>query len=83
DIMLYCFTKTIVWGEWLETKERLAYKIKEIVEGEKASFAFPSRSLYVENLPLGQPEAFPLQPSDKRASSQMSRDAISDRPRPE
>lgn len=82
DIKLYCFTKTIVWGEWLEAKERLAYKIKEIVEGEKASFAFPSSSIYVESLPLGQPETFPLQPSDKPASSQMLRDAISDRPGP-
>ncbi|MDH5427822.1 MAG: mechanosensitive ion channel family protein [Nitrospirota bacterium] len=58
DIMLYCFTKTTVWGEWLEAKERLAYKIKEIVEGQNASFAFPSTSLYVETLPFGTPEPF-------------------------
>jgi MscS family membrane protein len=58
DIKLYCFTKTIVWGEWLEAKERLAYKIKEIVEGQHASFAFPSTSLYVETLPFGTPEPF-------------------------
>ncbi len=67
DIMLYCFTKTTVWGEWLEVKERLAYKIKEIVEAEKASFAFPSQSIYVESLPLGQPEAFPLHRPDQIA----------------
>ncbi|CAH1386742.1 mechanosensitive ion channel family protein [Candidatus Nitrotoga sp. M5] len=60
DIMLYCFSKTTVWGEWLQVKQRLAYKIKEIVEAEKASFAFPSQSIYVESLPFGQPEAFPL-----------------------
>jgi len=58
DIKLYCFTKTTVWGEWLEAKERLAYKIKEIVEGQNASFAFPSTSLYVETLPFGTPEPF-------------------------
>lgn len=58
DIKLYCFTKTTVWGEWLEVKERLAYKIKEIVEGQNASFAFPSTSLYVETLPFGTPESF-------------------------
>ncbi|HEY7775840.1 MAG TPA: mechanosensitive ion channel family protein, partial [Kineobactrum sp.] len=28
DIMLYCFTNTTVWGDWLEIKERLAYRIK-------------------------------------------------------
>jgi MscS family membrane protein len=58
DILLYCFTKTTAWGEWLAVKEVLAYKIKEIVESHGAAFAFPSTSLYVESLPLGAPEAF-------------------------
>jgi MscS family membrane protein len=61
DLMIYCFTRTIVWGDWLEIKERLAYKIKEIVEGAGTSFAFPSRSLYLETLP-DAPEIFPLSP---------------------
>ncbi|MDD9860150.1 MAG: mechanosensitive ion channel family protein [Nitrospira sp.] len=60
DILLYCFTKTTQWKEWLACKERLAYKIKAIVEGHGAAFAFPSTSLYVESLPLGHPETFPL-----------------------
>ena len=58
DVMLYCFTKTIEWGEWLAVKERLAYTIKDIVERHGASFAFPSTSLYVETLPFGTPESF-------------------------
>jgi len=58
DVMLYCFTKTIEWGEWLAVKERLAYTIKDIVEKHGASFAFPSTSLYVETLPFGTPEFF-------------------------
>ena len=58
DIMLYCFTRTTVWGEWLEIKERLAYAVKEIVEGAGASFAFPSQSLYIEALPGEAPELF-------------------------
>ena len=58
DIMLYCFTKTTDWGDWLEIKERLACKIKNIVEGAGSSFAFPSQSLYVETLPTEKPEAF-------------------------
>jgi MscS family membrane protein len=48
DIMLYCFTKTNDWGEWLEIKESLAYAIKEIVETAGSAFAFPSQSLYIE-----------------------------------
>jgi MscS family membrane protein len=58
DIMVYCFTKTIVWGDWLAIKEKLAYRIKEIVEGAGAGFAFPSQSVYVETLPVDRPETF-------------------------
>jgi len=58
DIMVYCFTRTTVWGEWLAVKEALAYRIKEIVEGAGTGFAFPSRSVYVEAYPGDEPEAF-------------------------
>ncbi len=58
DIMLYCFTKTTNWGEWLEIKEQLALKIKEIVEGAGSGFAFPSQSLYVESLPGAAAEIY-------------------------
>ena len=42
----------------IEQKEKLAIKIKEIVENEKAGFAFPSQSLYVESLPSDSAEIF-------------------------
>ncbi len=58
DIMIYCFTKTTVWGEWLAIKEGLAYRIKEIVEAAGTSFAFPSRSIYVETVATEQAEIF-------------------------
>ncbi len=60
DIMVYCFTKTTIWGEWLKLKEELAYRIKDIVEDEAGTgFAFPSQSLYVESLPPhDRPEDF-------------------------
>jgi len=58
DVMLYCFTRTIVWGEWLEAKERLALAIKDIVEGAGTGFAFPSTSIYLEALPVDAPEIF-------------------------
>jgi len=64
DIMVYCFTKTIVWGEWLEIKEALAYKIKEIVETAGTGFAFPSQSLYVEKMPGDHADVF-IPPSKK------------------
>ena len=48
DMYVRCFTKTDQWEEWLSVKERLAIGIKKIVEKNKASFAFPSQSIYVE-----------------------------------
>ena len=48
DMYVRCFTNTDKWSEWLKVKERLAISIKEIVEKNKASFAFPSQSIYVE-----------------------------------
>ncbi|GIT35818.1 MAG: hypothetical protein Ct9H300mP5_2870 [Candidatus Pelagibacterales bacterium] len=42
-----CFTVTDDWDEWLKVKERLAIEIKQIVEKNNASFAFPSQSIYV------------------------------------
>ncbi len=50
DILLYCFTKTTNWLEWMEIKERLLLAIKNTVETNGTGFAFPSRSLYVEAL---------------------------------
>ena len=48
DMYVRCFTNTDDWSEWLKVKERLALSIKEIVEKNNASFAFPSQSIYVE-----------------------------------
>ena len=48
DMYVRCFSKTNSWNEWLKVKENLALSIKQIVETNKASFAFPSKSIYVE-----------------------------------
>ncbi|MFW6413279.1 MAG: mechanosensitive ion channel family protein, partial [Oceanicaulis sp.] len=50
DFLLYCFTKTTNWGEWLRLKEDLAFKVKEIVEeGAGTGFAFPSTTVYLDD----------------------------------
>ncbi len=59
DIMVYCFTRTKIWGDYLKVKEDLAYKLIEIVEGAGSGFAFPSTSIYIENPPGDVPEIFP------------------------
>jgi len=69
DLLIYCFTRTTVWGEWLEIKERLACRVKAIVEEAGAGFAFPSRSLYLETMP-DAPEVFPLSQPESQPESQ-------------
>lgn len=71
DILLYCFTRTTRWTEWMAAKEELAYRIKAVVEEAGAAFAFPSSSLYVEKLPFGKPEAFSL-PAGPEESSEAA-----------
>jgi Small-conductance mechanosensitive channel len=58
DMLVQAFTVTNDWSEFLKIKEDLAVSIIEIVESNKAGFAFPSQSLYVESLPNEKPEIF-------------------------
>jgi len=48
DMRVRCFTASNSFSTWLEVKEKLAIEIKQVVEGNKAAFAFPSQSIYVE-----------------------------------
>ena len=56
DFLVYCFTKTTNWHEWLKAKERLAWKVMEIVKAAGTDFAFPSRTLYMQK--IDAPEIF-------------------------
>lgn len=48
DILLYFFTNTTNWKEYLNVREEVNFKIMEILEQEGVSVAFPSRSIYIE-----------------------------------
>ena len=66
DILIYCFTRSTIWGEWLRTKERLLLEIKRIVEEEGSDFAYPSQSLYIETWPENRLETTAIaQSADK------------------
>ena len=58
DMLVQAFTVTNDWSEFLKIKEELAVSIIEIVESNKAGFAFPSQSLYVESFPNEKTEIF-------------------------
>ena len=51
DIFIYCYSTSAVWAEYLKTRETVHLDIMDIVHRNGASFAFPSRSLYLENGP--------------------------------
>jgi len=50
-IFCYFFTNTTNWQEYLMVRERMNLNIMKIVEDNKANFAFPSQSVYIESLP--------------------------------
>jgi len=54
NILIYAFTTTVAWQEWLEVKEDILFKIMKIIEDNNLDFAFPSQSIYVEKLPNGE-----------------------------
>lgn len=47
DIMVYCFTRTVVWPEYHGVKEDVLLKIGEIIEKHGAEIAFPTRTLHM------------------------------------
>ncbi|WP_169569921.1 mechanosensitive ion channel family protein [Sneathiella limimaris] len=57
DIMIYCFTKTTNWGDWLNIKQDFAFAIKSIVENAGTDFAFPSMTVYA-GTGADEPEPF-------------------------
>ncbi|MCF6265548.1 MAG: mechanosensitive ion channel family protein [Desulfuromusa sp.] len=50
DIMVYCFTTSTVWGEYLDAREDVCLKIMETLEGLGLEIAFPSQTLYLHDM---------------------------------
>lgn len=48
NILVYCFTKSVDWEDWLATKEDVMHKVMAIFEKNNIEFAFPSLSIYSE-----------------------------------
>lgn len=48
NIMVYCFTRTTVWAQWLAAKQDIFLKIIEIVKRHDADFAYPTQRLFME-----------------------------------
>lgn len=82
DFLIYTFTNTTNWGEWLKIKEEFAFAVMDIIERNGAAFAFPSQTIYMNqedppeimSPPEGRaPEAKRLpSPDNKKAGAQGS-----------
>mgnify|MGYP000105980115 CR=1 FL=1 len=46
NILVYCFTRSVDWAEWLEVKEDVMYKIADILEKNNLDFAYPTLTLH-------------------------------------
>ena len=54
DLMVYAFTKTVVWVDYHAAKQDVLLKIGEIIDRHGAQFAFPTQTL---NLVGAEPES--------------------------
>lgn len=50
NLMIYCFTKTTIWADWLKIKEDFALAMIPIVKRAGSGFAFPSRSIFLHQV---------------------------------
>ncbi|MEO1938750.1 MAG: mechanosensitive ion channel family protein [Sulfurimonas sp.] len=48
NILIYCFSKSVKWEDWLRVKQDVMEKIMVILEQNNLEFAFPSLSIYDE-----------------------------------
>jgi MscS family membrane protein len=51
NILIYCFSKSVDWEEWLEVKQDVMQNIMQILQKNNLEFAYPSLSLYHEKTP--------------------------------
>lgn len=49
DILVYCFSKSPVWEEWLIAKEEVMVEISKLVEKNNCAFAYPAQTIFLKN----------------------------------
>lgn len=50
NILVYCFTKTTVWSEWLQIQEDVYLEIINIVQKNGSDLAYPTRKVFLEQM---------------------------------
>ncbi len=46
DILVYCFSRSVIWAEWHDVKEDVMFKIADILKENDLSFAYPTIMLH-------------------------------------
>lgn len=46
DILVYCFSRSVIWSEWQEVKEDVLFKIAEILKANGLGFAYPTMTIH-------------------------------------
>jgi MscS family membrane protein len=46
DILVYCFSRSVIWTEWQAVKEDVLYKIAEILKSNDLEFAYPTMMIH-------------------------------------
>jgi MscS family membrane protein len=66
DILVRCNVNIADWGEWVAEREEINLSIMDIVDEMGLSMAFPSRSIYVEQMPGMNMQPPPREPDTPR-----------------
>lgn len=75
DFLIYTFTNTTNWGEWLAIKEEFALAVMQIIERAGTGFAFPSRTIYLQQ--ADPPEIMAPPGSGKRPAVPAAPESVS------
>ncbi len=46
NILVYCFSRSVIWQEWLSVKEDVMYRIAEILKRNDLDFAYPALTIH-------------------------------------
>jgi len=50
DILIYCFSRSVNWAEWLAVKEDILFKLDEILKKNNLEFAYPTQ-VWIQKTP--------------------------------
>ena len=48
NILVYCFSKSPMWEDWLDTKEEVMIEISKLVEKNSCEFAYPTQAILIK-----------------------------------